>query len=202
MQLKPISSNINDYVQNSRYVDFENDNIKALSRTLFSDCKDKLEIIETAYIFVRDHISHSWDIQSKHITVTASQALQFKEGICYSKANLLAALLRSQDIPTGFCYQRLTISDTHENGFCIHALSAVYVAGLNKWIRLDARGNNENINAGFSLDKEILAFPVRTEYAEVDYKEIYTEPLPITMQTLENNTDCLNMYLHNLPSVI
>ena len=72
--------------------------------------------------------------------------------------NLLAALLRSQQIPTGFCYQRLMLFDTPEKGYCIHALNAVYFTSLNKWVRLDARGNKEGIDAQFSMDKEFLSF--------------------------------------------
>jgi hypothetical protein len=41
----------------------------------------------------------------------------------------------------------------------------------NKWIRLDARGNNENVHAEFSLDKDQLAFKVREEFGEIDYMD-------------------------------
>lgn len=44
-------------------------------------------------------------------------------------------------IPAGICYQRLTLGDTPESGYCIHALNAVYMKRLDRWIRLDARGN-------------------------------------------------------------
>ena len=53
----------------------------------------------------------------------------------------------------------------------IHALNTVYVKDLDKWIRLDARGNKENINACFSLDEEKLAYPIRSELGEVDYRD-------------------------------
>ena len=38
------------------------------------------------------------------------------------------------------------------------------------WIRLDARGNKENVHAEFSIEEEHLAFPVRNEFGEVDYR--------------------------------
>jgi len=50
--------------------------------------------------------------------------------------------------------------------YCIHALNAVYLAEFNKWIRLDARGNKEGVNAQFSIDQEQLAYLVRTYYDE------------------------------------
>lgn len=42
---------------------------------------------------------------------------------------------------------------------------------LDRWIRLDARGNKENVHAEFSLDEEMLAFPVRSELGEVDDRD-------------------------------
>ena len=42
---------------------------------------------------------------------------------------------------------------------------------MNKWIRLDARGNKENVHAEFCLDEERLAFPIRSELGEVDYRD-------------------------------
>lgn len=81
------------------------------------------------------------------MTKSATEVLEQSVGICWEKANLLAALLRARGIPAGICYQRLTLSDVPEDGFCIHALNAVYIKSLNRWIRLDARGNKEGIDA-------------------------------------------------------
>ena len=67
---------------------------------------------------------------------------------------------------------------------------------------MDARGNKVGVNAEFSLDREQLAFQIRTEYDEIDYKTVYAEPLKMTMNVLENNTDALYMYLHSLPERI
>ena len=54
----------------------------------------------------------------------------------------------------------------------IHALNTVYV---DKWIRLDARGNKEGVNARFSLEEEQLAYQVRSELGEIDYKHNYSD---------------------------
>ncbi len=70
----------------------------------------------------------------------------------------MAAILRSQGIPTGFCYQRLMLFDSPEKGYCIHALNAVYIDSLQKWIRIDARGNKKGINAEFCLSEEKTGF--------------------------------------------
>ncbi len=132
----------------------------------------------------------------------ASEVLIHSHGMCYIKSCLLAALLRAMKIPAGFCYQRLTLGDTPKSGYCIHALNAVFLSETGAWIRLDARGNKEGINAQFSLEAEQLAFPEREEYDERDYPTIYINPLKITMDTLQNNDNLLEMYMHHLPEEI
>ena len=57
----------------------------------------------------------------------------------------------------------------------IHTLNTVYIKDLNKWIRLDARGNKENVNAQFSLDEECLAYSIRSELGEIDYHDNHSD---------------------------
>lgn len=112
----------------------------------------------------------------------------------------MAAFLRSQGIPAGFCYQRLTLFDTPEQGYVIHALNAIYLKSLNKWIRLDARGNKPGVDAQFSVHEEKLAFPIREEFGEKDFPVIYTKPHPKTMNVLNKHLDALELYKYHLPS--
>ena len=126
--------------------------------------------------------------------------MQHTEGICYAKSHLLAALLRAEGIPTGFCYQRLMLFDTPEKGYCIHALNAIYIQSLNKWIRLDARGNKRDINAQFSVTEEKLAFRINRTLSEIDYPMIYDKPHPKIIQVLKEHSDALTMYQFHLPS--
>ena len=107
-----------------------------------------VEKARVAFEFVRDEISHSFDCGATVITARASDALKHRTGICHAKANLLAALLRSQGIPAGFCFQRITLADDDSMGYCVHAFNAVYING--KWIKLDARGNKPSIHTHFS----------------------------------------------------
>jgi transglutaminase-like putative cysteine protease len=199
MNLLLENSNMREYLKSDKYVDYNNPIITEKATRLFYDCKDEIDKIKIAFEFVRDQISHSWDIQSKRITKTASEVLHYKEGICYAKSMLLAALLRYERIPTGFCYQKLTLGNTIESGYCIHALNTVYISSLNKWIRIDARGNTNGIDAQFFIDKEQLAFIARLDYNEIDYPIIYTNPAQVTVETLESNTDCIEMIMHRLP---
>lgn len=194
--------NMEAYLRRTKYINYDHPHILALAQELAMKCSTKTDLIKIMYEYVRDEISHSWDIQAREISITASDVLHIGHGICYAKSNLLAALLRSQDIPTGFCYQRLTLGDTPDTGYVIHALNAVYIKELDQWIRLDARGNKEGVNAQFSLEEEQLAFPVRPEYEEINYDTIYSDPAEVTMRTLEDNTDCIEMYMKGLPTHI
>ncbi|MEF3301690.1 transglutaminase-like domain-containing protein [Paenibacillus sp. GYB003] len=194
------SNDLGDYLHETEELDFGHPVIQRKAAELKAKSLPDIQLIKEAFEYVRDEISHSWDIQSKRITRKASEALIHKEGICYAKSNLLAALLRCLGIPTGFCYQRLTIGDHPDTGYCIHALNAVYVPSLARWIRLDARGNKAGVDAQFSVDEERLAFPVRDYYGEIDYPTVYSSPNPKTMRVLREHTDCLAMYRHGLPT--
>lgn len=202
MQLICESTRLGDYLLELNEVDFKNPIIQQKTIDLFASSHTEIEKVEIAFEFVRDEISHSWDIQSKRVTCMASDVLTYKEGICYAKSNLLAALLRSQDIPTGFCYQRLMLFDTPDRGYSIHALNAVYLETLQRWIRLDARGNKIGVDAQFSIEKEQLAFVIHEEFDEKDYPFIYVKPEPKTMTVLEEHTDVLEMYKNHLPQFI
>lgn len=200
MNISCESDNIGDYLEETEVIDFSHPTIGDLSDGLFSRSSNEVDFIKNAYEFVRDQIAHSWDIQSNRITCSASEVLFYKEGICYAKSNLLSALLRSKGIPTGFWYQRLTIGDTPDTGYCIHALNAAYINSIGRWVRFDARGNKPGIAAEFSLTEEKLAFPIRQQYNEIDYLEIYKQPNSKTIQVLKQNTNAIHMYLNGLPS--
>ncbi len=188
----------NEYLEKTEYIDYNALAIKSLAERLREESSDELSLIKNTYYFVRDEIKHSWDAQDRRVTVSASDTLREGVGICWAKANLLAALLRANGIPAGFSYQRLTLGDTPDTGFCIHAMNTVFVSCLNKWIRLDARGNKEGVNAEFSVDEEQLAFKIKSE-GEIDYHDNHSYPDQGLMKVLRESTDALDMYLHHLP---
>lgn len=194
------SSSLVDYLKPTPWVDFDHSEIQAYLADHRRDRYSEEAVIQETFEFVRDQVAHSWDIGSHRVTGKASEVLRHREGICYAKSHLLAALLRGQGIPSGFRYQRLTLGDTPETGYCIHALNSVYIAPLQRWIRLDARGNQPGVDAQFSLNEERLAFSVRPEYGEEDYGVNYAEPHPTITRTLEANEDCRVMYAHHLPT--
>ncbi len=200
MRLK--SKRIEDYLKSSEYIDFDNESVAKKAAEMKKNSKDEIQLIKNTYEFVRDEIKHSWDAKDTRITAKASEVLKEGVGICWAKSNLLTALLRCNGIPAGICYQKLTLGASNGTKHCVHALNAVYIKELNKWIRLDARGNKANVNAQFNLESEQLAFTVHPEKNEIDYRVIYNEPVPETMQVLEENDDALYMYLNCLPQEI
>lgn len=184
------------FLQDSKYIDYNSEIIQKKAAELFSADMNEIEKAKTAYEFVRDEVPHSFDCNAKIITSKASDVLKYRTGICYAKANLLAVLLRSQGIPTGFCYQHITLMDDDSAGYCIHAFNAVFIN--NKWIKLDARGNMPDVNAQFSMGEPILAFPNRKEYDEYFYKRIYSSPYMPTMEVLEK-AESIQDILDNIP---
>ncbi|WP_310602651.1 transglutaminase-like domain-containing protein [Anaerosporobacter sp.] len=197
-----IQDEMQEYLSSSKYIDWTSNTIVEKANELKKYAKDEIHLIKTIYEYVRDEIRHSWDAQDKRVTKVASEVLEQKVGICWAKSNLLTALLRACEIPAGICYQRLTLGDTPETGFCIHALNAVYIRELDRWIRLDARGNKAGVDAQFNLEQEQLAFPVRNEIGEIDYKIVYSQPSHKLMNVLETHTDALDMYMNYLPDEI
>ena len=160
-----------EYLIETKSIDYMNPHIQEKVQELKDQSCDDADYIKRAYIFVRDEIPHSWDIQTNIVSRTASDALINKTGICWTKSCLFAALLRANGIPSGISYQLLTIAEDDSLGHIVHALNTVYIEDSNKWIRLDARGNVGNGGDEFSLEKDCLAFSPRSEFGEIDYKD-------------------------------
>jgi transglutaminase-like putative cysteine protease len=171
------------FLESSKYVDYDSALIVEKANELFSGNMTNMEKVKAAYLFVRDGISHSFDCNAQVITAVASDVLKHRTGICHAKANLLVALLRSQGIPTGFCFQHLTRADDDSMGYCLHCFNAILVN--NEWVKVDARGSANGKIAPFLLGTPILAFENRTQYDEYFFEGIYAAPDIPTMKMLE-----------------
>ena len=186
MNVTPSIEKIEEYLKEDDVIDYSNDIIAQLANSLFQKADSEIEYIKAAYEYVRDNISHSADINEDILTCSASEVLEARHGICFAKSHLLAALLRYKSIPTGFCYQKLILDDETAPVLIYHGFNGVYVNEYKKWIRLDARGNKEGVNAQFSLEKEQLAFPIRTEKGEEDGFVIYPTPDVKVLEKFKN----------------
>ena len=109
----------------------------------------------------------------------------------------MASLLRAQKIPTGFCYQRLSIEDIGPP-YCLHGLNAVFLEKFG-WYRIDARGNKQGVNAQFIPPDECLAFSP-SENGERDLQEIWSDPLPTVIEALKKYKD-IEVIHKNLPDI-
>ena len=187
MNIAPFTNNITEYLKQDDVIDFGNEIIIQLADSLYINADSEIEYVKAAYEFVRDMVSHSADINENIITCSASEVLKARHGICFAKSHLLAALLRCKGIPTGFCYQKLILDDETAPILIYHGLNGVYIKEYSKWIRLDARGNREGVNAQFSINEEQLAFPVRPEKGEEDGLIIYPDPDIKILAKLRNN---------------
>ena len=146
---------------------------------------------------MRDNINHSGDYNDNITTCKASDVLKYKTGWCYSKSHLLASLLRSNGIPTGFCYQKLSYEKDKKDIYFLHGLNAIYLKDFG-WYKVDARGNKKGIDAQFNPPLEKLAFELKEN--EFDLPKIYDEPLNIIIQALEKHITYKEM-IDNMPDI-
>jgi transglutaminase-like putative cysteine protease len=193
------SNNIQDYLKKSEVINYDHRLIVDRCRELEKDMvmkgeKDEISLIKRIYEFVRDDIDHSGDIGAQEVTCNASEVLELGHGICCAKSHLLAAMLRYFGIPTGFCYQKLCSGQEGLNRKVLHGMNAVYLKGLDKWIRLDARGNKPGVDAQFSIYEEKIAWPANKERGEEDHPVIFKEPDPVVVEVLKKSNTRKEMW--------
>jgi transglutaminase-like putative cysteine protease len=124
------------FLRPTEIIDWQDPAVLAKSRELAAGTTDQTEIARRCFEWVRDEIQHSSDFHRNPVTCIASGVLKEATGYCYAKSHLLAALLRANGIPAGFCYQRLSI---HDKGapYSLHGLNAVHLPRYG-WYRIDA----------------------------------------------------------------
>ena len=187
-----------EYLQPSAIIDWQHPLVLQQAQNIASKYKTLEEIAKACFEWVRDEICHSYDYQMNPVTCKASDVLVYKTGYCYAKSHLLAALLRANQIPSGFCYQRLSINDNGEP-YSLHGFNAIYLPEIG-WYRVDARGNRQNVNAQFTPPNEQLAFRIQFP-EEADFQNIFTAPLTVVVEALEayNTWNDLLIHLPDIP---
>jgi transglutaminase-like putative cysteine protease len=185
------------YLAPSPYIDFDHDLVAKKAFELASGHHSDTLIAQYCYEFVRDSIKHSWDYRQNPVTCKASDVLLHGTGYCFAKSHLLAALLRANNIPTGLCYQRLTI-EKEGALYSLHGLNAVYLNEFG-WYRIDPRGNKPGVEAQFCPPTEKLAFQILGPN-EGDFLEIWPEPLPLVVEVLTAYKTVEQVYQH-LPDI-
>ena len=165
---------LEEFLAHTDIVDWYNESVHELAAGL-SNRESQLHTVKECFEWVRDEVSHSFDSRSDQITLRASEVLKYRTGICFAKSNLLAALLRANQIPAAFGYQRLATDDSGK-GFCLHGFNFVWIEN-HGWHPLDARGNRGDIKTTFLPPLKSLAFPTNNP-GERTISQIFAEPLP------------------------
>jgi transglutaminase-like putative cysteine protease len=194
------SNRIQDYLTSSFAIDWQHPDIIHRAKQITLGLDNDIARAQSLFEWVRDKIPHSRDIDADIVTFTASEVLMQGTGICYAKSHLLAAMCRSIGIPAGLCYQTC-VDDPPDSSLVLHGLNAIYLAQIDRWIRVDPRGNTGEIDARFSLTAERLAFPPNPDLGEFMYAEIWSEPVPEIVEVLTKFTSRRKLWPH-LPSSI
>jgi transglutaminase-like putative cysteine protease len=186
-----------EFLASTDVVNWYHPDVQTAAWFLAAGESDSVTIAKRCFEWVRAEIQHCMDFQRTEVTCRASEVLTHGTGFCYAKSHLLAALLRANRIPAGFCYQRLSIDGAGEP-FCLHGLNAVWLAG-HGWYRVDARGNKPGVCAEFDPPREQLAFATQLP-GESMLPDILAEPLPVVVNTLRQHSTVAEV-CRNLPDL-
>jgi transglutaminase-like putative cysteine protease len=184
---------VKDFLNSTEIIDWENPTVSAKADELSKGATDARSTAQRCFEWVRDEIRHSADFKRNPVTCTASEVLAARTGYCYAKSHLLAALLRANGIPAGFCYQRLSIDDTGAP-FSLHGLNAIYLPTIG-WYRVDCRGNKAGVDAQFTPPVERLAFRLMFP-EEKNFPQILADPLPVVITALRRHRTWDDLYQH------
>ena len=186
-----------EYLKVSEVIDWQHPEVMERAKQIALEFETPVAIAQACFEWVRDEIHHSYDYQMNPVTCRASDVLQYKTGYCFAKSHLLAALLRANQIPAGFCYQRLSIDDKGAP-YSLHGFNAIHLPEVG-WYRVDARGNKAGVNAQFTPPQEQLAYKIQLP-EEANFLAILAEPLQIIVEALQAQSTWDEM-LRNLPDI-
>jgi transglutaminase-like putative cysteine protease len=189
------SSDPSAYLEETEVIDFGHPRVRERVEHIRAQAASDEERARLAFVFARDEIRHSFDApDALPVTIRASEAIEQRQGICFAKAHVLAALLRGLGIPAGFSYQRVVRAGTPESGFALHGLNAIFLPSLRKWLRLDPRGNKPGVCSEFSVDEEKLAYPIRPAWGEVDYPWVLVQPDAAVLAAMRRANDSRELF--------
>lgn len=172
---------VDPFLRSSTTVDFDSPSVAAL-RTTLKNAGRASEYAHRCFVWVRDNIAHSADVDSDVVACTASEVLQARVGLCYAKSHLLVALLRANDVSAGFVYQRLSLG---QSGYCLHGLVSINVPAFG-WYRVDPRGGKRGAMAQFSPPKEMLVYNA-DDPGEFNLPDVHAEPLDVVVAALKHH---------------
>jgi len=124
-----ITNEFGPYLYSSQYVNFTADSLAVSEgRTLAEPASSDLDVVSNVYEYIKDTITYDTDkaknVQSGYLP-DIDEIMTSHTGICFDYAAVMAAMLRSQNIPT-----RLEIGYA---GTVYHAWISVHIADLG-WV--------------------------------------------------------------------
>jgi len=181
-------NNLNDFLQETRYCDFNNSAIKSLAYDLTSCFSSDTEKAVALFSYVRDNILYEFGDWGKK----ASVVLEQKRGMCTNSANLLIALFRAIGLPSGYGVMRV---DTKEyfgpimlstfkglvSDRSVHIY--VYVYLNNKWVKCDPSTDKDlsEKTSYFSPTTELLLWDgLNDKIDNIDSRHIYSDLGPLS----------------------
>lgn len=131
-----IKNKYNLYLQSIQMINW-NHEMQAIKKAseLTKDLKSDGEKVEAIYNYIVNNIKYDYNKSSSaniNYIPNIDYVLDTQTGICYDYSSLLAAMLRSQGIPTKLLMGRK--NDIKE----YHAWNQVYLRDINKWVTIDA----------------------------------------------------------------
>jgi len=195
IEVHPDTNDISLFLRKTPIIDWDDPKVRDAAYEITRSTTDDAGIAKLLFEWVRDNIPHANDAKLDAVTCWASEVLAKGTGICYAKSHLLAALLRANSIPAGFCYQVLQRT-APMTGSVLHGLNGVYLSCVGRWVLLDPRGNTGEADAQFGFDGEGLAFSIDEIQGERLYPTVYHDPAPCVVETLQRFTSREEMWPH------
>lgn len=181
---EPERSEMGRYLEDTIVVDWQTPAVsERAARIARNRGSDEEDAVRALFRWVRDEIAHSFDIETDAVTCNASQVLREATGLCYAKSHLLVALLRARGIPAGFGYQRLR-RPPPASGFVLHGFALAYLAKRERWVVLDARGNNERVKTVFRIDPPSYAHQPDAGRGEETWPLVFARPARTVVDVL------------------
>lgn len=194
MELIPESADLHRYLERTAVVDFDSEDVRVLANNLAPyNCND-IEKVRAVFEYIQANIPHTFNTDRKEVACKASDAIRLGHGICYAKANLVAALLRYMNVPTGFCYQKYRMEGTPDSKFVLHCMNAVYLKDKGRWARIDVRTPDEDFDPRFKPYEDSGIYPIDPSMGEEEYPDIYVCPHPATIEALKKSKDAVRLH--------
>lgn len=137
-----MEKNFQKYLEPTYFLDYDSKNVADFATSVCSGSTSDIEKAIALYYAVRDQIKYDpYELKSSQAANRASSVLKNKSGYCVSKAVLLAAVIRMQNIPCRLGFADVTnhLSTPKlrkmmgTDLFVFHGYAEMYLQG--KWVK-------------------------------------------------------------------